>query len=161
MVEIINNINNISLYFDYAGCHRVEASPSHCVLSQEPHVFESVFPLKPVNSLRLIDSSLLWLCRCGPFLWQHWGHDRVPTVPRAEVLLAVHHAVHLWSEIPARASHLFIHLLGSLLKRLFPLMFPFVFIIFQPFSAHHHSLSLPLPVPSSPGLSSLTYFPHG
>lgn len=36
--------------------------------------------------------------RCGPFLWQHWRHDWVSSVPYAEVLLAVHHAAHLRGE---------------------------------------------------------------
>lgn len=42
------------------------------------------------------------LCRCGPFLWQHWGHARVPAVPCAEVLLVVLHAAPLHGE----SSHL-------------------------------------------------------
>lgn len=39
-----------------------------------------------------------WLRRCRPFLWQHCGYDRVRAVPRAKVLLAVHHASHLRSK---------------------------------------------------------------
>lgn len=63
-------------------------------------------PPKPFCSLWLTSSSCPWLRRCRPFLWQHWGHDRVPTIPRAEVLLVVHHAAPLRSKTLTPASPL-------------------------------------------------------
>lgn len=124
LIKVNRIITKHSLYFDATGRHKVEASPSHCVFSKT----------KPFCSLWLANTSRPWLCRCWPFLWQHRGHDRVPAVPRAEVLLDVRHAAHLWGEIPTPStlcllllSYSYFHA-GSPLC-LFPLMFSFVFII--------------------------------
>lgn len=51
-----------------------------------------------INHVALARFHFDWLCRRWPFLWQHRGHDRVPADPLAEVLLALHHAAHLWSK---------------------------------------------------------------